>query len=70
VVAGATGFALGSGMAATFFAKMSQEIPTRGIIMPWQIMGIVAVLMGTVTLVVAVVSVRKVMILEPASVFR
>jgi putative ABC transport system permease protein len=70
VVAGATGYALGSGMAATFFFKMSKEIPTRGIVMPWQIMAIVAVLMATVTLVVAVVSVRKVMVLEPASVFR
>jgi putative ABC transport system permease protein len=70
ITAAATGYALGSGMAATFFFKMSKEIPTRGIVMPWQIMVIVAALMLLVTLFVAIVSVRKVMVLEPASVFR
>ncbi len=70
VTAGAIGYALGSGMAATFFAVMSKQIATRGIIMPWEIMVIVAVLMATVTLVVSVISVRRVLVLEPASVFR
>jgi putative ABC transport system permease protein len=70
ITAATTGYALGSGMAATFFYKMGKEIPTRGIVMPWQIMVIVAALMFLVTLFVAVISVRKVMVLEPASVFR
>lgn len=70
LTAGAIGYALGSGMAATFFAVMSQKIATRGIIMPWQILAIVGALMATVTFVVSLISVRRVLVLEPASVFR
>jgi putative ABC transport system permease protein len=70
ITAGAIGFALGSGMAATFFAIMSKNIATRGIVMPWEIVAIVAVLMAVVTIVVSLLSVRKVLVLEPASVFR
>lgn len=57
-------------MAATFFAVMSQKIATRGIIMPWQILAIVGALMAAVTFVVSLISVRRVLVLEPASVFR
>jgi putative ABC transport system permease protein len=70
LTAGAIGYALGSGMAATFFAVMSQKIATRGIIMPWQILAIVGALMAVVTFVVSLISVRRVLVLEPASVFR
>lgn len=70
VTTGAIGYAIGSGMAGTFFAIFSHKTATRGIVMPWEIMAIVAVLMATVTLVVSVVSVRRVLVLEPASVFR
>ncbi len=70
LTAGAIGYALGSGMAATFFAVMSQQIATRGIIMPWQILAIVGALMAAVTFVVSLISVRRVLVLEPASVFR
>ena len=70
LTAGAIGYALGSGMAATFFAVMSQKIATRGIIMPWQILAIVGALMAAVTFVVSLISVRRVLVLEPASVFR
>ena len=70
LTAGAIGYALGSGMAATFFAVMSQQTATRGIIMPWQILAIVGALMAAVTFVVSLISVRRVLVLEPASVFR
>jgi putative ABC transport system permease protein len=70
LTAGAIGYALGSGMAATFFAVMSQKTATRGIIMPWQILAIVGALMAAVTFVVSLISVRRVLVLEPASVFR
>jgi putative ABC transport system permease protein len=70
ITAGAIGFALGSGMAATFFAIFTKKIATRGIVMPWEIVVIVAVLMAVVTCVVSLISVRRVLVLEPASVFR
>ena len=70
VTAGSIGWALGTGMAATFFEVMSQKIATRGIVMPWQIVAIVGALMAAVTLFVSLLSVRRVLVLEPASVFR
>lgn len=70
ITAGAIGFALGSGMAATFFAIFTKKIATRGIVMPWEVVVIVAVLMAVVTCVVSLISVRRVLVLEPASVFR
>lgn len=70
VTAGSIGWALGTGMAATFFEIMSHKIATRGIIMPWQIVAIVGGLMAAVTVFVSILSVRRVLVLEPASVFR
>jgi putative ABC transport system permease protein len=70
LTAGFVGFSLGAGMAATFFNVMSKQIATRGIVMPFEAIGIVAALMATVVLVVSLISVRKVLVLEPASVFR
>lgn len=70
VTAGSIGWALGTGMAATFFEVMSKQIATRGIVMPWQIVAIVGALMAAVTVFVSVLSVRRVLVLEPASVFR
>lgn len=70
VTAGSIGWALGTGMAATFFEIMSQKIATRGIVMPWQVVAIVGGLMAAVTTFVSILSVRRVLVLEPASVFR
>jgi putative ABC transport system permease protein len=70
LVAGGTGFALGSGMAGLFFETMSKQIPTRGIVLLPEVLGIVAALMLSVMIVVSLVSIRRVVTLEPASVFR
>lgn len=70
LVAGAVGYALGTGMAAAFFQATSTQMATRGIILMWQAVVGVGALMAVVVAVVSLLSVRKVLVLEPASVFR
>jgi putative ABC transport system permease protein len=70
MTAGVIGFSIGSGLAATFFNVMSHNTATRGIILMWEVGVIVAVLMALVILAVSIISVRRVIVLEPASVFR
>lgn len=69
VVAG-TGFALGMAMAAAFFSITVNYLPTRGIVLPWQVMtGIAGVVLFVVGLA-SLMSIRRVLVLEPAVVFR
>lgn len=70
LVAGALGYALGTAMAAVFFELTASQTATRGIVLLWQAVVGVGVLMALVVGVVAALSVRKVLVLEPASVFR
>jgi putative ABC transport system permease protein len=70
MVVGGTGYAFGMGMAATFFSSFLNYGPTRGIILPWQVMaGIAAVVLFVVGLA-SLMSIRRVLVLEPAVVFR
>jgi len=70
MVVGATGYALGMGITAAFFARTLNYLPTRGIIFPWQVMvgigGVVILVVGLASLI----SIRRVLVLEPAVVFR
>jgi putative ABC transport system permease protein len=70
VTSGFIGFALGTGVSALFFDVMSKQVATRGIVLLAPVAGIVALLMSGVILLVSVISIRKVLVLEPASVFR
>ena len=70
LAAGAMGYALGTGMAAVFFEVTAAQTATRGIVLLWQAAAGVGLLMALVVGVVAMLSVRKVLVLEPASVFR
>jgi putative ABC transport system permease protein len=70
LVAGALGYALGTAMAAVFFELTATQTATRGIVLLWEAAVGVGVLMAVVVAVVATLSVRKVLVLEPASVFR
>jgi putative ABC transport system permease protein len=68
--AGSLGFALGTGMAATFFEITLRKLATRGIVLMWQCVGLTAACILLVVLVASVLSIRRVLVLEPASVFR
>jgi len=70
MVVGGTGYALGMGMAAAFFARTLNYLPTRGIILPWQVMAGIAVVVLFVVGLASLMSIRRVLVLEPAVVFR
>jgi putative ABC transport system permease protein len=70
MVVGGTGYALGMGMAAAFFAIFLNYPPTRGIILPWQVMASIAVVVLFVVGLASLMSIRRVLVLEPAVVFR
>lgn len=70
LMVGFIGYAIGTGMAAVFFEIFSREIATRGIILMWQNAVGVGVLMFLVVVAASLLSIRKVLVLEPAAVFR
>ncbi len=68
--AGTLGFALGTGMAATFFEIFLRKLATRGIVLMWQSVALTGASILLVVIVASVLSIRRVLVLEPASVFR
>jgi putative ABC transport system permease protein len=67
---GFIGYAFGTGMAAAFFEYFGRQNATRGIILMWQNVLGVGVLIFLVVIAASLLSIRKVLILEPAAVFR
>jgi putative ABC transport system permease protein len=67
---GALGFALGTGMAATFFELTLHKLATRGIVLMWQCVALTGACIMLVVLVASLLSIRRVLVLEPAAVFR
>ncbi|MBL9171509.1 MAG: FtsX-like permease family protein [Verrucomicrobiales bacterium] len=64
------GFSLGTGLAAGFFEATLNNIPTRHLVLMWQnVLGVGALMMGVV-LLASLLSIRRVIVLEPAIVFR
>ncbi|PYV92001.1 MAG: ABC transporter permease, partial [Acidobacteria bacterium] len=70
LVVGGIGYALGMGMAATFFAIFVHRMATRGIILLPEVMIGTAVIVIFIVVVASLMSIRKVLVLEPAVVFR
>jgi putative ABC transport system permease protein len=70
MVVGGTGYALGMAMAAAFFSITVKYLPTRGIILPWQVMAGIAVVVLLVVGLASRMSIRRALVLEPAVVFR
>jgi putative ABC transport system permease protein len=67
---GFIGYALGTGMAAGFFSITLHQLATRGIVLMWQNVVGVGVLMTVVVVAASLLSIRRVLVLEPAAVFR
>jgi putative ABC transport system permease protein len=70
LVVGAIGYSLGMGMAATFFAVFVNKIATRGIVLLWQVMLGDAAIVLLIVIAASIMSIRRVLVLEPAVVFR
>src|SRR5258706_2607736 len=67
---GVMGFGLGTGMAAAFFEMTLQKIATRGIILMWQSVAITGGCILFVVIIASLLSIRRVVVLETAAVFR
>ena len=67
---GFIGYAVGTGMAAMFFEITARRIATRGIVLLWQNVAGVGALMLLVVITASLLSIRRVLVLEPAAVFR
>jgi putative ABC transport system permease protein len=66
----ALGFAIGTGMAATFFEIFLHKLATRGIVLMWQCVSLTGACILFVVIVASVLSIQRVLVLEPAEVFR
>ncbi len=70
-VIGAIGYSLGVGMAVAFFEVTSRVLPDlRGIAIPWQIATAAAAVVAVIVGLASLASLRRVLLLEPAVVFR
>lgn len=70
-VVGLVGFGIGIGIAAAFFEFTARHVVNlRGFILPWQVMVGAGAAVLLICLVVSVVSIRRVLVLDPAVVFR
>jgi putative ABC transport system permease protein len=67
---GAIGFSIGTGMAAAFFELTLQKLATRGLILMWQNVALTGGCIFFVIIVASLLSIRRVLVLEPAAVFR
>jgi putative ABC transport system permease protein len=67
---GLIGFAIGTGMAGGFFDFFSHQLATRGIILMWQSVALTGGCMLFVIVLASFLSLRRVLVLEPAIVFR
>ena len=67
---GVMGFSLGSGLCAAFFAITLNNLATRGLVLMWQNVIGTGVAILLVVVIASLISIRRVLVLEPAAVFR
>lgn len=70
LVVAAIGYAIGMGLSATFFEVTLHRTATRGIIMLWPTMVGTGCIIFAIVILASLLSIRKVLVLEPAIVFR
>ncbi|MGE3181703.1 MAG: ABC transporter permease [Phycisphaerae bacterium] len=70
-VVGLIGYGIGIGLAALFFETTNAKVPNlRGIRLLWQVMMIAFGAMTVIITLVSVISIRRVLVTDPAEVFR
>jgi putative ABC transport system permease protein len=67
---GAIGFSLGTGLASIFFEITLRKIATRGLVLMWQNVLLTGGCILLVIIIASLLSIRRVVVLEPAEVFR
>lgn len=69
-VVGVIGYAIGMGLTAGFFTITERNEATRGIFLLWEVLEATAAVDLFIVLIASLLSIRKVLVLEPAIVFR
>jgi putative ABC transport system permease protein len=69
-VVGAIGYGIGMGLCALFFEATANVTALRGFILPWQVVAGTGVAMLLIMIIASLASIRRVMVLDPAIVFR
>src|SRR5437016_701577 len=67
---GGIGFSIGTGIAALFFEITLQKLATRGLVLMWQSVAITGGCILFVVIIASLLSIRRVIVLEAAAVFR
>lgn len=72
LVVGLMGFAVGMGLATAFFevTELSGQADLRGMYVPWQVMAMTFAAVSMIVVLASLLSIRKVLVLEPAVVFK
>ena len=70
MLVGALGYSIGMGLTAVFFAITTHQEATRGIVLLWQVMAGSGAIVLFIVAVASLMSIRRVLKLEPAVVFR
>jgi putative ABC transport system permease protein len=70
LVVGVIGYALGVGLTAIYFMVTNQRTQLAGLNMMWQVMAGTGAAVLFIVVLASLVSIRKVLVLEPAVVFR
>jgi putative ABC transport system permease protein len=69
-VVGAIGYGLGIAMTAAFFEAFKNNLDLRGFRLPWEIMAGAGATVLVIVALASLMSIRRVLVLEPAAVFR
>jgi putative ABC transport system permease protein len=70
MMVGGIGYSIGIAMTAAFFEITKNKVDLRGFFLPWQIAAGTAAAVFIIVMLASFMSVRKVLVLEPAAVFR
>jgi putative ABC transport system permease protein len=72
VAVGLMGFGIGIGLAAAFFETTERlnNVALRGMYLPWQVVAVTGAAVGLIVLLASLLSLRRVLVLEPAMVFK
>jgi putative ABC transport system permease protein len=69
-VVGSIGYCLGVGLATVYGIFSQKAMPLLAFFLPWQVLAVTAVAMIVIVLLASLLSIRRVLILEPAVVFQ
>jgi putative ABC transport system permease protein len=69
-IVGILGYCIGIGLTALFFESTKNQLHLAGFFLPWQVMVLTAAAVLVIVLLASLLSMRKVLVLEPAVVFR